>query len=73
MPLALEPQEVLVTYEHAATRTRWFGGRGRHSCGRERRRVSRFAGDKIAEVWLWDDGYQAAHELVFSFDQRSSE
>ncbi len=31
--------------------------------------VYRFAGEKIAEVWFWYDGYdQAAHDLVFSFD-----
>jgi hypothetical protein len=30
-------------------------------------------GEKIAEAWLWYDGYDQAATTSFSFDQRSSE
>jgi ketosteroid isomerase-like protein len=74
IPLVLEPQEVLVTDEHAAARTRWWAERAGTRVEGNEVAVYRFAGDKIAEVWFWYDGYdQAAHDLVFSFDQRSSE
>jgi hypothetical protein len=67
--LLLEPQEVLVTDEHAAARTRWWAERGDTRVERNEIAVYRFAGEKIAEVWFWYDGYdQAAHDIVFSFD-----
>jgi ketosteroid isomerase-like protein len=73
IPLVLEPQEVIVTDKHAAARTRWWAERADTRVEGNELAVYRFAGEKIAEVWFWYDGYdQAAHDLVFSFDQRSS-
>jgi ketosteroid isomerase-like protein len=73
IPLVLEPQEVFVTDEHAAARTRWWAERSDTRVEGNEVAVYRFAGEKIAEVWFWYDGYdQDAHDLVFSFDLRSS-
>jgi ketosteroid isomerase-like protein len=73
IPLVLEPQEVLVTDEHAAARTRWWAERADTRVEGNEVAVYRFEGDKIAEVWFWYDGYdRAAHDLVFAFDQSSS-
>jgi uncharacterized protein len=63
IPLVLEPQEVVVTDEHAAARTRWWAERADTRVEGNEVAVSQFAGDKVAEVWLWYDGYdQAAHD-----------
>jgi hypothetical protein len=60
IPLALGAARVLVTYEHAAARTRWWAERADTRVEGNEVAVSRFAGDKIAEVWLWYDGYDQA-------------
>ena len=74
IPLVLEPQEVLVTDGHAVARTRWWAERADTRVEGNEIAVYRFEGEKIAEVWFWYDGYDhAAHDLVFSFDQRRSE
>ena len=65
----LEPQEVLVTDEHAAARMRWWAERGGTRVEGNEVGVYRFAGARIAEVWFWYDGYdQSAHDLVFSLE-----
>ena len=65
----VEPQEVIVTDDHAAARTRWSAERlGTRVEGNEIA-VYRFAGGKIVEVWFWYDGYdRAAHDVVLAFD-----
>ena len=75
IPLVLDPEEVLVTDEHAEHDDALVGGARRDTRrGGDEIAVYRFAGEKIAEVWFWYDGYdQAAHDLVFSSDQRSAE
>ena len=66
--LTLEPQEVIVTDDHAAARTRWWAERdGVHVEGNEIG-VYRFTDRKIAEAWFWYDGHdRIAHDIVFSF------
>lgn len=74
IPLAPGAAEVLVTYEHAAARTRWWAERADTSCGRERGRGVPIRGRQdrrsVALVRRLRPG---RHDLVFSFDQRSSE
>ena len=65
--LTLEPQEVIVTDDHAAARTRWWAEPdGVHVEGNEIG-VYRFTDRKIAEAWFWYDGRdRVAHDIVFS-------
>lgn len=65
----LEPQEVIVTDEHAAARTRWWAERVGVRVEGNEIGVYRFTDGKIAEAWFWYDGHdRAAHDIVFSFD-----
>jgi ketosteroid isomerase-like protein len=65
----LEPQEVLVTDEFVAARTRWWAERAGIRVEGNELGIFRFAGGKIAEAWFWYDGYdEAAHRAVFAFD-----
>jgi uncharacterized protein len=65
----LEPQEILVTEQHATARTRWRAERGDVHLEGNEIGVYRFEGGRIAEAWFWYDGYdQVAHDAVFSFE-----
>jgi uncharacterized protein len=68
--LTLEPQEVLVTDDHAVARTRWWAERAGTRVEGNELGAYRFEGGKIAEVWFWYDGYdQSAHDFVFASDE----
>ncbi len=67
----LEPQEVLVTDDHAVARTRWWAERGGVRDQGNEIAVYRFVNGKIAEVWFWYDGYdEAAHARVFALESK---
>jgi hypothetical protein len=60
IPLALGAAEVLVTYEHAAARTRWWAERADTSCGRERGRGVPIRRRQDRRSVAWYDGYDQA-------------
>ena len=67
----LDPQEIVVTDDHAAARTRWWAERDRVRVEGNEIAVYRFVDGKIAEVWFWYDGYDPqAHDTVFSLTER---